>query len=292
MKKQKKKNVALCDMSKHGTLVLGEYRCGSHYLLNIAGEICRAHARLYKNHGEWFTTRGDTKTFFDSLSSDPVYHLVVINQLESKIELVQSGIDLEDWHVIRVVPDDRERWFISWYFYLYTDNRPPDQPTIVQHTCVKLDGSDVWFVGTEFAGNYYDYDSKQYIHSWYKDGGKYINDDLIGTEKPSNQQTMHHATESIVYKRWLSKNHPLPFDAGQFPWLMNLLNIHVINTMIPADIEIFTSALASLGTDENRWQPNQYPPQLSVEVDWENGWYIKQLLDRWAPLPGKFKEPK
>ena len=282
----------IVDLRKRGTLVLGEYRCGTHYLLLVAEEICRAHARLYKNHDEWFTTRGDTKTFFDSLSSDPVYHLVIINQLESKIEFMKSGIDLADWHVIRVVPDDRERWFMSWYFYLHADTRPPDQPIKVQHTTANLNGREVWFVGTEFAGDYYDLDSRQYIASWSADGGGYTNDVLIGTEKPSNRQMMHHNTESIVYKRWLRKNRPLPFDVGQFPSFFYMLHGQMLNAMLPADMEISTSALASLETETVRWKPNQYPPQLSIEADWENGWYIKQMLDRWTPLPGRSKEKR
>lgn len=292
MNEQKKKNIALFDMSKHGTMIIGHTRCGSHFVQELivnqiatATQAGRISARPVIAHGEWQNDKVPTQIKLFKLERDPAYHVIVVNRLDIKSDLLNQH-DLRDWHVVRLTHEDKYKWFISWYFFCYAAYFDRSNDSVI----IRLDNQYVRCHRIDDHEHYYDVTDLTYISSKAPDRGRYRDDTMIGTVLYQQKPGVHHRSGPVgYYTEMLTRIQQEPLSAIVFA-ITECMNNHIVNQMIPADLEIEYSTLASLGNADVQWTPNHYP-DIDLNRLFDRGDIVKQLLDRWSgPWPGVFKE--
>jgi hypothetical protein len=107
----------LWDTSKAGTLIIGYYRNGTHFLQDVIndrvssialGEICN----------------NTTITELEELTKDQKqYKICILNNCDPKFYLVNNTDILSKWHVINLTRNNKLEHFIShWFWFQNTNN--------------------------------------------------------------------------------------------------------------------------------------------------------------------------
>lgn len=262
------------DVNKRGSLIVGDYRCGSHFLEKICCQEATNLGIIYRSNAEWYHNSFINR--FKKLHDDVEYQILIINHSQQKEKLLELGT-LDEWHVIRIEHNDIYRWFISLYFFLMTSFYDVELE-VKELKEASLNHQSVWYIGDGTGGHYYNKNDERYIISWNPTMLNYVDQNLVGTKIVEN--SFHHGTDLEIYQEVLEKNTILPFPPKFFTKLIDHLYNRTLTETIPADQVLKYSHLPSLANETIRWNPNRYP-DLDIEKDFENGHYIKILLDKW-----------
>lgn len=101
----------LVDNNKTGTLILGYYRNGTHFLQDVIAD---------QNAGfEIFGEIGNDNTIadFERLNTVKAYKVCILNNTAPKFHLVGSPGYLDHWHVVHLTRKDKVHHFISYWFW-------------------------------------------------------------------------------------------------------------------------------------------------------------------------------
>lgn len=274
----------LVDSSRSGTLILGEFRSGSHFLHGLIEDAALNLGLAINPLGELDggqPTDGAAVTINQLEADRDSYHIMILNQTQHKIAVLDNKCPLTNWHVIRLVIDDRRRWFISWLFHNYLKLHIKKTGT-----AAKYKGRDVWYVGTVDAGSYYDKESGAWIASWPDVAGNGSRVQSLA-EMPD---PWHHGVPESQYQSVLDQLHGVDTDTNFWVELVSGLRNCLITCTVPADIEVGYSQLASMQTHRRTWQPNHYP-EIDLSRYFKHHELIESFLSRWQdPFPGAVKE--
>lgn len=115
----------LFNLEKKGTLVLASYRYGAHYLANKISDLLPLSVRPGANHrgldfGLFHLTLGDTFFRWTKFNNNPQpnYQIVVANHFSAKLLMLSNPELFDDWHIVRIVHNDKIRWFRSYWYHL------------------------------------------------------------------------------------------------------------------------------------------------------------------------------
>lgn len=287
----------LINPSRRGTMIIGAYRLGSHFVHDLCCSRAREQGLDVVAHDELVGPSGaetDPEVFLQqliSIVSAPGYHVLILNELNQKSDLLDRPIMLNDWHVIRLIDDDKQRWFKSWFFYLQSKLHLQRMPDLTDQR-TQLDGLEVLVERLDGIEHYYDEFSLYYIKSWSKNTGYYVDQSLYNTEISKVRTILHHGTPEEVYRSFFK------LMGGTIPikqvleQLTHAVNNQLVSMALPVDVEMQFSSLAALANESVRWTPNQYP-DIDIKETFEHGQLIQTILDRWSlPFEGRFKKPK
>lgn len=287
----------LINPSRRGTMIIGAYRLGSHFLHDLCCSRAREQGLDVVAHDELVGPSGagtDPEVFLQqliSIVSAPGYHVLVLNELNQKSDLLSNPVVLDDWHVIRLIDDDKQRWFKSWFFYLHSSDQLKHMQDLVDQNS-QLDGQEVLVDRMDDIEHYYHRFSLQYIKSRSRNNGYYVDQSLLGTELSKVRTILHHGTPEEVYRSFIK------LIGGTIPikqvleQLAHALNNQLVSMVLPVDVEMQFSSLAALANESVRWTPNQYP-DIDIKETFEHGQLIQTILDRWSlPFEGRFKKLK
>lgn len=270
---------------------MGPYRCGSHFIIELCREQCLTIQLACNFIGE--VKKEDNKNHVTDLlaavAEDPRYHLVILNDLEPKISVMMDDA-LSDWHVIRVYDQDKRRWFRSYFFHTHAVRRGMNTIEAPVKSQARYQGRLVIFYGTTELGHYYHNETEQYLLSWDRSRGDYIDDQCVGTRFSDIEHKVwqHHGTSRKVYEQFLESENLDDLGENEL-WSINqhIVN-HWITQRIPADIEFAYQDLPALATEYVSWQPNDYP-QEDVVMRLTHGDMINYMLDIWPHIPGRLR---
>lgn len=282
----------LIDIRRRGTLILGEFRTGSHFLAEVCEYLVKKQHMTCPPHVELLQTHGPFSKSLDRSPADG-YKIVIVNNSDHKQELVDNPHMIDDWVVIRLVPQDRVRWFLSWFFFIFhkltpsphtEKNRPPQR--------ARIDGRSVWYYGDEHSGHYYADRTLAYLTSWTRSGGSYHDPALEGTYQkayvpPKKYISYHNDTAKDVYEEFLLQQPWQHLTSTFWCHLQSDLSSHVMGALVPADRVYRYEDLAALANDHVPWKPNRYP-DIDILAEMPDGRLVKDLLDRYSvPVAGK-----
>lgn len=274
----------LVDSSRSGTLILGEFRSGSHFLHGLIEDAAQDMGLPANPLGELdggLPTDGAAEMINHLEADRDSYHVAILNQTQHKISVLDYQSKLSNWHVIRLVIDDRRRWFISWLFHNYLKLH-------IKKTGIpaKYKGRDVWYVGTADAGSYYNKESGAWIASWPDDPS----DGSRVQSLADMPDSWHHDVPEAQYQSVLDQLDGVDADTGFWVELADGLRNCLITCTLPADIEVRYSQLAAMQTDRRQWKPNHYP-EIELARYFRHHLLLESFLSRWQdPFPGAVKE--
>lgn len=284
----------LVDPKKRGTIIIGSYRCGSYFMQDLCQAQCRILDRSYKMHGELAlqdaSTNHDVSNLLLDIEFDDRYHIIIINHIEHKLDLM-SLLPLPDWLLVRVVQPDKHRWIQSQMYVTHTPIiRDLSDRDLTPAVLARYNNKQVLYVGDSDVGDYYDPITEMYLASWHRDQGEITRPDLVGRTIHEIRHGGHHGTPKTAYEKYLDDFEHLD-GRTIFHQLCGHMTNHHVSQMIEVDMELEYLELPSLATDQVTWQPNQYPDVNPImRMPWAR--MINLLLDVWQDVPGRFKEAK
>lgn len=322
MEKQKKIATSdLIDAKRRGTIIIGNYRCGSHFVQNLIIQEClnkKISPVRHQEIGAYLEPTQSWQHVLDNqiadLALDVRYHVMIVNHANLKHDLLCT-VNINDWHLVRITSHDKYRWFQSLYLQQslkvhgksileslmaeMSENLSTDHVTDqanVKTSHARLNGRPVLYVGSSDGGRYYDQESLRYLVSWTAAQGQYKDqafvDHYLGRNLPkevtntvANQQ-WHHNVPRSVYDRYLDQATVHEFDLRS---LYGHMANHWLSQQIAVDLELDYKDLPALATAEIKWTPNDYPDDDLVSKI-RNGRVLKEILNLWKDHPGKFKK--
>lgn len=305
MKKKRPPNTgSLYSPDRRGTLLLGSYRMGTHFLQQLgahqaraAGVIAVEHAELEQDPEAHVYSADDwLPRYLCQLAQSPGYHLVIINHQRHKSALIDRSDILKDWHVVRVIEQDKTRWFKSFFFFLHSPAGATGSTGVIYKELqpravmsARLDGREMLFLGDSENGHFFHPTTRYYVASWARGRGNYEDLSMVG-QLITRFQWGHHDTPEAYYQKILDGlSEPLRL-APLLPILGEAMINDLYTHMIPADMELWFQSLQFLQNDQVLWRPNRYPDFEITEI-FENGHLLQGILDRWSqswpPAPQK-----
>ena len=114
------KEFKLLDHTKRGTLIIGYFRSGTHFLHDLIFEKCVVPKKRY-----WeictSTNIGVGQLEEITESSDPAYKICILNNTVPKLYLRNKQNLLANWHTVRLTRKNKLSHFISnWFWHLNT----------------------------------------------------------------------------------------------------------------------------------------------------------------------------
>lgn len=95
------------NLTKTGTLIIGYYRCGTHFL----EDSIQAKTAGVK-HGEVTTVEQ-----LRNITKSATYNTCIVNIVDLKFELLENLDILDQWHVVRLSRNDKVGHYISKFFW-------------------------------------------------------------------------------------------------------------------------------------------------------------------------------
>lgn len=283
----------LVDPGKRGTIIIGSYRCGSHFVDKLCVQQCLIRNIPFKRHGELLYSSDDKGhtlgNLIKDLETDDRYHMIIINHLEHKLDLMRNA-GIADWLLVRVVNHDKHRWYQS-YFY-HSNKRLHEVHQKLHGTPSRRNGRQALYFGDYNSGHYYDVESGEYVTSWQRNMGEYQDDELTGTvinsEETKNLMSPHHGQSSHLYEKFLDSADLNDADVSVYQLTWHMIN-HWVSNLLPVDKELDYKNLSDLSNDDVVWLPNYYPNH-NVLSRFADGPIVDQLLSLWTDPSGRFKE--
>lgn len=288
----------LLDSNRRGTMIISPGRTGSHFVHDLARYYAYQQNMNPISHGELRANPTDALDAspadflerLDRITSDPGYHIVIINQLELKSDLIDHPRQLDDWHVIRVVDHDPHRWFRSWFFYTTMQHSMNSPEQSRERTTLEGHDGEVLVYEDNKQRHFYDAYNLGYLRSFSKARGYFIDDRLLSTRLPEITTGLHHGTPKNIYEQFVATVKDSVSIKTILSHFTYALNNHLVDMIIPVDVEVQYDQLKNLATDEVRWEANDYPI-IDIPSLFEHGDLIETIIDRWrVPYHGKFKE--
>ena len=282
----------LVDPGKRGTIIIGSYRCGSHFVQDLCRAQCQIEGVSYKMHGELVAQDESTNhavgNLLRDIQIDDRYHTIIINHTELKLDLM-SLLPLHDWLLVRIVHPDKHRWMQSQIYVSYTTIvKDLENSDTLPVSSARYNGRPVLFVGNSEGGDYYDSTTTMYLASWHRDKGEITRPELVGRSVHEINHGGHHGTPKTAYEKYI--DHFERLDGRLiFHQLCSHITNHYMSQMIEVDMELNYLELPTLATDRVPWQPNQYP-DINPIMRIPGARMINLLLDAWQDVPGRFKE--
>jgi hypothetical protein len=104
--------ITMLDHNKVGTLILGYYRNGTHFLSDVIAD----HHLKIRQYGE--ICNDNTLADFETLTKIPGYKICILNNTVPKFFLKGRKDLLKKWHVINLTRNDKVHHFISNWFWM------------------------------------------------------------------------------------------------------------------------------------------------------------------------------
>ena len=101
------------DLNKTGTLIVSQYRSGTHFLhdalLDTLGNTASGHGEICNDN---------TINQLQQLTTIPDYKICILNNVEPKFYLIAQHKLLSKWHVVHLTRNQKIHHFISYWFWL------------------------------------------------------------------------------------------------------------------------------------------------------------------------------
>lgn len=115
----------LYDSTKKGTLILAGPRYGSHFLAKVVLDWLPVELRPEQYIGG-HSELGITNERFhgvinelDFLKEQSGYQVAIVNDVSAKLWMIAHPESFsKDWHIVRIMYNDKCRWFISYWYFL------------------------------------------------------------------------------------------------------------------------------------------------------------------------------
>lgn len=288
----------LVDGNKCGTMIIGDFRTGTHFVRDRAWQVAIDIGLRAKRYPEWIGTDNlSCKQRFKNIAAMPDhdYHVVIVNELTIKTELLKMLPALENWHLIRATRHDVHQWFMSWFFFNYLKIYDEYAQTVTPKLqAARHNGREVMFFGTANGGDYINRETRIYMLSWRPETGTYINGMKIGKTMDELQELEvrnagHHDNLEHAYlpllEEWMIQRDEKELLQDLSYSLLN----RVISLMVPVDMEIDYAHLSGMASKDHPWRPNQYP-SLSLKDIFVHHELIERMLSGWSqPWPGTWR---
>lgn len=307
MTKKTKQHTAaprLIDPSKKGTVILGNYRTGSHFIAKLAVETAQTHGQSVRFLDEHMAWDSDVRDEFMRLDRTTDYVVMIVNHPDLKIGLMNDQHLLDRWHVVRTVNHDLYRWFISYYIMMNPDSEInlTIPPTSFRMNAARLNGREVLFYGDAHTGLYMDLGTREYLCSWNRSEDRLtVRPDLRGmifgtnhlsiwrSISESNERVEQIAQEMLL--RWQRTYRPITLTPNDFRAISAVLFGMHASMSIAVDEEIDYAHMHHLASKTISWQPNLYVvSKLSLGSLFTNGDFLVDILGSWnVSKNGRFK---
>ena len=122
-------NIRLWDKSKVGTLIVGQFRTGTHFLEKVVAESFQESVL----RPDEICTNNQIDQFVELSQHSPTYKVAILNNFTPKFYLTDNEL-LSKWHVIHLTRTDLVGHFISdWFWRLHDGQRRYHVPEIRHH---------------------------------------------------------------------------------------------------------------------------------------------------------------
>jgi hypothetical protein len=179
--------VPMVDHDKVGTLILGYYRNGTHFLKDV---IVDQHP-LIQQFDE--ICNNNTIAELETLTEIPGYKVCILNNAIPKFFLVGRKDLLEKWHVINLTRNDKIHHFISYWFWEQNtmQERLQDSGQFRHH------GTDHRSYKNLLAQGQYTYNTNSIV-AWLQE--QLINHHLPGNVTVDYSELPNYATDNIQWQ--------------------------------------------------------------------------------------------
>lgn len=309
-----KHRLKLIDPNKKGTVILGNYRTGSHFISKLTVEAAKSIGLVATELEEHMAYDANICLEFVQLDCSTNYLIVIINHADLKIGLLNNPNLLKDWHVIRTTDQDLHRWFLSYHVMM---NRNSDlaikAPSAADHffttfriQSARLNGRLVQFYGNSDQGVYFDTENNQYLFSWNREQDQFINPTLKSVRL--NPDTIHNTWKKVyptmkfdeyptdqvakaMLDTFLSSYRPATLDSNLFREISMILCGMRASMDIAVDEEIDWTNMHWLASENTAWMPTDYlVSRVPLQSLWTNGDFLVGFLESFdLPKTGRLR---
>lgn len=295
----------LIDANKKGTIILGSYRCGSHFIGQLAVEESQKLAIDYVYLDEHIDEHADFPAEFSAMDQRNQYVISIMNHPPLIRWLHDNVRVLEDYFVIRLKCRDLSRWYISWFalHYPVSDLHKQFNRRALNYADARIDGQPVKYFGSNDCGFYFDSLTSLYISSWCKDKGLFRQNDM--KDFPFDGHNVfwawhrvfgdHDQSYQLQFRDWqeslLKGYEPIRLTKQDGKRLEIALRGMQALHDIPVDAEFYYEDMSAMATRLTPWMPKNYfvagipLSRLLTQGDW-----LTSQFDACAPVGnGKFK---
>jgi hypothetical protein len=110
----------LWDLNKQGTIILANSRYGSHFVAKVIEHLLK-NQHTVTRHGELSLADESfvgIEAEMNGLENRPGYKIAIINDQLPKALVIAKPQLLDNWHVVRIMHNNKLRWFLSYWFFL------------------------------------------------------------------------------------------------------------------------------------------------------------------------------
>lgn len=116
----------LYNPNKKGTLILAGPRYGSHFLAQVVVDWLPADLKPAQGVGGHSEIGITEQRFFgvvnelDQVEQQLGYQTVIVNDQSAKMLMIAKPELFDDWHIVRIIHNDKVHWFRSYWYFLVT----------------------------------------------------------------------------------------------------------------------------------------------------------------------------
>ena len=110
----------LWDLNKQGTMILANSRYGSHFVAKVIEHLLK-NQHTVTRYGEVSLADesfSGIEAEMSGLENQPGYKIAIINDQLPKALVIAKPQLLDNWHVVRIMHNNKLRWFLSYWFFL------------------------------------------------------------------------------------------------------------------------------------------------------------------------------
>lgn len=132
----------LYDLNKQGTIILANSRYGSHFVAKVVEYLLKSQHTVtrYGEFGLADETFSGIELEIINLEKQSGYKIAIINDQMPKALVIAKPELLDNWHVVRIMHNNKLRWFLSYWFFLMSKSPGADHHNTKQQ--VYLDQID------------------------------------------------------------------------------------------------------------------------------------------------------
>ena len=306
LKKRKKPfrcPLGLFDTEKKGTIILGCYRSGSHFVERAIQEHASSHGIEVLATGETLPQDAELVEISSFLNEDSKYKTTIINHNELKMAFLNDPSLVQHYHIVRTTQRNIRRWFLSFYI-LHNPHSPIATRLPLTSNYVRRKDSaringivvDVMINGDQ--AYYYDPDTGRYLGSWHRHNGHSVDPALTHMTMNDLEKVIQSEIVQQVREKFLQTYMPVCISLPEINQVYNQSMFgQFLSSLIPVDKEIDYSDMSSIDIGHWKWKPETY---LLSDVPncrlFKNGEILDAMLNSWVqPINGAFRnthEPK
>ena len=306
LKKRKKTfrcPLGLFDTEKKGTIILGCYRSGSHFVERAIQEHAASHGIEVLPTGETLPLDAEMVEVSSFFNEDAQYKTTIVNHISLKWMLINDPDLVQDYHIVRTTQRNIKRWFLSFYIMNNPDSslgakHPQASGHLRRKDSARINGRVVDVMINNDQAYYYDPEDGRYLGSWQRDKGHFVDAKLEHMSMDDLGRVIQAQMIPLAQNQFLQTYVPVQLSFNEIGQIFNqIIFSQLLSNLIPADQEIDYKDMASINHGQAQWRPENY---LLDGVPWtrlfQNGQLLNDILDNWSEPPDgrlrKAHEPK